>query len=215
MSKILDIKIGDRFGKLVVIGNSSPSHGERTYICKCDCGKEKNAKSSALYHQITTSCGCMKGENVRNGLFKAHGCKPFHNIHITRLRQNMITRCYRKNTKSYKDYGDRGIKICDEWLNSYDAFEKWCFENGWKENLEIDRIDNNGNYTPENCRFVTKLDNCNNRRTSRMITVFGETMSLANTARKYNVKYSKLQYLLDKGTPPEIAVERLQNNGTA
>ena len=215
MSKILNIKIGDRFDKLVVIGTSSPQHGERTYVCKCDCGKEIIAKSSGLFYHVTKSCGCMKWENVRNGKLKARGFKPFQNIHIIRLRQNMISRCYRKNTKSYKDYGERGIKICDEWLNSYEAFEKWCFENGWKENLEIDRIDNNGNYSPENCRFVTKLENCNNRRTSRMVTAFGETMSMADTARKYKVKYSRLQYYLDKGTPPETAIERLQKSGIA
>ena len=146
---------------------------------------------------------------------KAHNNKPFQNKNIVRLRQNMISRCYRKNTKSYKDYGGRGIKICDKWLNDYDSFEKWCFENGWEKGLEIDRINNEGDYTPDNCRFVTRRDNCNNRRTSRMITAYGETLSMANTARKYNIKYSALQSTLDAGVHPEAAIERLRCNGTA
>lgn len=215
MSKVLDIKIGDRFGSLVVIGTSAPRHKERTYVCRCDCGKEKIATSSSLFYGGTTSCGCMKGAHVREGYLKAHNNKPFQNKSIVGIRQNMISRCYRENTKSYKDYGARGIRICDEWLNNHDAFEKWCFENGWRKGLEIDRIDNDGDYTPSNCRFVTKQENCNNRRTSRMIEAFGETLSLANTARKYNIKYQRLQHLLDRGIPPETAIERLVRNGSS
>lgn len=213
MSKTLDIKIGDRFGNLVVIGTTYPVHKERTYVCRCDCGKEKIARSSGLFYGETTSCGCMKGQHVRESQLKANGNKPFQNKAIIRLRQNMISRCYRKNSKSYKDYGGRGIAICNEWLESQDVFEKWCMENGWQEGLEIDRIDNNGNYSPDNCRFVTRRENCNNRRTSRMITAFGETHTMADTARKYNVRYSTLQSLLDRGWNPENAIERLVNHG--
>ena len=215
MSKILDINIGDRFGNLVVIGTSAPKHKERTYVCRCDCGKEKIAKSSGLFYGETTSCGCMKGQHVKEAMLKANGNKPFQNKAIVRLRQNMITRCYRKYSKSYKDYGGRGITICNDWLNSYESFEKWCMENGWKEGLEIDRVNNNGNYSPDNCRFITRMENCNNRRTSRWITAFGETHTMADTARKYNVKYATLQSLLDRGMNPEVAIERLIGHGTA
>lgn len=215
MSKVLDIKIGDRFGSLVVLCMTEPRHKERTYVCRCDCGNERIATSSHLYHGITTSCGCKKGEHVREGRLKARGGKPFHNKHIVSLRQNIITRCYRKYSKSYKDYGGRGIKMCDEWLNDYESFETWCIKNGWRNDLEIDRIDNNGDYSPGNCRFVSKRDNCNNRRSSRMISAFGETMSMANIARKYGVNYSRLQTLLKKGICPEAAIERLRCDGTA
>lgn len=215
MSKVLNIKVGDRFGNLVVIGTSEPRHKERTYICKCDCGKEKIITSSSLFHGISTSCGCMKGIHVKEAYLKAHNNKPFQNKDIVRLRQNMITRCYRESSKSYKDYGGRGISICDEWLNSHDAFEKWCMEHGWEKNLEIDRINNEGDYSPQNCRFVTKRDNCNNRRTSRFVTAFGETLTLANIARKYGIRYQRLQYLLDKGIDPESALKRLGCHDTA
>lgn len=210
MSKVLDIKIGDRFGNLVVIGASMPQHKERTYVCRCDCGNEKIAKSSGLFYGQTTSCGCMKGAHVREGQLRSRNGKPFRNKSLVLLRQNMITRCYRKNSKSYSNYGGRGIKICDEWLNSQDTFEKWCIDNGWEKGLEIDRIDNEGDYSPENCRFVTKRENCNNRRTSRMVTAFGETLSLADTARKYGIKYSRLQSILYRGVAPETAIERLR-----
>lgn len=212
--KVLDIKVGDRFGNLVVIDTAPPAHSERVFLCKCDCGKEKEAKASNLFHGITTSCGCMKWIHVREGQLKARNYKPFQNKDIVRLRQNMITRCYRTSSKSYKDYGGRGIRVCDEWLNDHDVFEKWCYENGWEKGLEIDRIDNEGNYSPQNCRFVTKRENCNNRRTSRMVTAFGETHTLADTARKYGIKYSTLQCRLDKGIPPETAIERLRCDGT-
>lgn len=213
MSRVLDIKIGDRFGNLVVIGTSAPRHKERTYVCKCDCGNEKTATSSSLFYGVTTSCGCMKSVHLHESYIRSHGNKPLQSKDIVRLRQNMITRCYRKSSKSYKDYGGRGITVCDEWLKDHDAFEKWCFDNGWKKGLEIDRIDNEGNYAPENCRFVTKMQNCNNRRTSRMITAFGETLSMADTARKYGIKYSALQSSLDRGIPPEAAIERARCNG--
>ena len=89
---------------------------------------------------------------------------------------HMKERCSNPNNKRYDRYGGRGIKVCDEWLNDYYAFEKWALENGWSEGLAIDRIDNDGNYSPGNCRFVTAAENNQNRRTSRFYTYQGKIL---------------------------------------
>lgn len=107
-------------------------------------------------------------------------------------------RCYNPNSKSYHRYGGRGIKMCGEWLNDYLNFETWALSHGFEESLAIDRIDNNGDYSPENCRFVTLKENNQNRRTTRFYTIDGETKNLQQWCDYYGIKrgtvYTRLQH---------------------
>lgn len=152
---------GQRFGRLIVLREgkariSSTGKEYRTVICKCDCGNTKQIFTSNLTGNKTRSCGCIHGETVRT-----HGLGK-HPLYYT--WHCMKKRCYNSENEGYKNYGGRGIMICDEWLNDFKVFYDWAMINGYKKGLEIDRRDNDGNYEPTNCRFVTRRKNALNQR---------------------------------------------------
>lgn len=99
-------------------------------------------------------------------------------------------RCYNPNCKSYHRYGGRGIKMCDEWLHDFSAFEKWCYRNGYAKGLMIDRVDNDGDYCPENCRFVTNKENCQHKSNTRFYTYNGKTQNLTQWCDELGLSYS-------------------------
>ena len=115
----------------------------------------------------------------------------------TRLRrswENMLTRCYYQNKgRVYQRYGGRGISVCDEWRASFDDFRDWALSNGYEEDLELDRIDNDGNYQPDNCHFVTHKDNNRNRRNCRLISFDGKEQCLAAWAEELGINYETLR----------------------
>lgn len=179
-----------RFGKLTVkekLGRDS--HGEIRWLCVCDCGNEHISTSNRLTSGQTTCCrDCMiKKIGDTN---RTHGRTPRKLFYAY---VNMKTRCYNKNYSLYHRYGGRGIKVCDEWRNSFENFREWAMNNGWKEELSLDRIDNDGNYEPNNCKWSTVLEQSNNRRTNRLITYNGITDTMANWSRRMNIPYYVIQ----------------------
>lgn len=134
---------------------------KKTYcIYKCFCNKEFIAQKNNVDNGNTKSCGCLQKKRTSEAR-KTHGdCKTrLYKIYI-----HMKTRCYNKKEKQYKDWGGRGIVICQEWLNSYTSFRNWALENGYKKNLSIDRKDNDGNYEPSNCRWAKRTTQARNTR---------------------------------------------------
>jgi len=163
-------EVGKRYGRLVIIAEverhiSPAGKSLRVVKCECDCGKIKNFLLNNLTGKNNTqSCGCLNIERSRIENLK-HGLKD-HTLY--RKWYHIKTRCYNPKSDSYYRYGGRGIKVCEEWLNDFKAFYDWSISNGWQEGLEIDRIDNDGNYEPINCRYVTTTENNHNRNISKL-----------------------------------------------
>lgn len=159
MPPLIDLK-GKRFGRLIVVERIPISNKRTMWICKCDCGNEVSVDAYNLKSGHTQSCGCIHKE-VTSRINKTHG---LGNTRLYRIWNHMKTRCYRKSYHAFQHYGGRGIRVCDEWLHNFQSFYDWAMSNGYEENLSIDRIDTNGNYSPDNCRWATMADQNKNKR---------------------------------------------------
>lgn len=164
MYKFTDIT-GKRFGRLVVIERAANTKkGSAKWLCLCDCGKETIVRTSSLNNGGTKSCGCLQREHM-TALGYARK-KYDSNSRLYHIWQSMKQRCLNSNHRRYNDYGGRGITVCEEWKNSFQVFYDWAMANGYKENLSIDRIDNDKGYSPDNCQWATMKEQRNNRRDS-------------------------------------------------
>lgn len=187
MSKFIDIT-GNRYGNLIVIKRvDNQGKGFTVYECLCDCGNTKLVRANNLKSGAVKSCGCLRRNNTKNRT---------HNMSHTKLYRvwaNMKNRCYNQNLKSYKDYGGRGITVCDEWRDSFENFMNWAYSSGYTEHLTLDRIDNNGGYNPSNCRWTDPKKQANNRRSCVIYTHDGRSMNLREWCDYLNLNY-KLVY---------------------
>lgn len=198
MSKLRDLT-GQRFGKLIVIERAEnyiqPNGQKKTkWKCICDCGNEIVTVGHNLTRGVCTSCGCVRKEKVIK-MNKTHG-KSNHILYSK--WEHIKDRCLNPNDKGYKNYGGRGIKICDEWIDSFETFYNWSMQNGYKEGLTIDRIDVNGNYEPSNCRWVTMKEQSNNKRNNIYIEYNGEIKTLKQWCDELNMNYKKIHNRLYK-----------------
>lgn len=195
---------GNKFGRLTVIkeiGRDTKSR-QKLWLCKCDCGNEKITKTSYLTSGDTSSCGCYRKECELKNLSEFWGKPKTHGLSKTRLYTiwaDMKDRCNNKNNNAYKNYGGRGIKICDEWLDNFMNFYNWAIENEYDESLTIDRINVNGNYEPSNCRWTTWRVQAYNKRTSRKISIYGETKTAYEFEQQYGIKAHLLISRYNKG----------------
>ena len=203
MGKFRDLT-GMKFGRLTVISRAedyvSPNGRHRVqWVCRCDCGVEKIVLGEALTSGRTISCGCAHRE-IASRSNQTHGKTD------TRLYGvwcAMKRRCHNSNVPEYARYGGRGISICEEWDKSFETFEIWALSTGYDPDAKrgectLDRIDNNGNYCPANCRWVSQRDQMNNVSYNRLITHNGETHTLAEWAREYNIPYARLSQRISR-----------------
>lgn len=189
MGRPLDIA-GQRFGRLVALDEAERSgNGKRLWSCKCDCGNTVAVSTESLRSGNTKSCGCIKKELLvaRNRAAATHDMtdSPEWNSWCS-----MKARCLNKNSKSYEDYGGRGIKVCDRWLD----FINFYNDMGERPSgTSLDRIDVNGDYEPSNCRWATPTEQASNMRNNRLIEFDGQARTISGWSRETGIPLSTLR----------------------
>ena len=192
--------VGMKFGRLTVMDRESPKSKKTKglWVCKCECGNVIKVNTSDLKSGNTTSCGCKRKETLRQ-LRTKHGES---NTRLYNVWSDMKKRCYNTKNVDYKNYGGRGITVCDEWMD-FQNFYEWAIANGYDETAPrgqctIDRIDVDGCYEPENCRWVDRYIQMNNKRNNRILTYNGESHTLAEWCEIVNIPYNCLKSRLNK-----------------
>ena len=208
MGKINDLT-GRRFGMLVAVEYVGRKNGRTLWRCICDCGKESVTGYSNLMTGNTKSCGCMEKANLE--YFQRHSYRrksasldfsgTLNKHPLYGLWSSMLTRCYNKNSKHYNIYGGRGIKVCDRWLPVNFGFEHFVSDMGERpSNMHtLDRINNDGDYCPENCRWATITQQSNNKRKSIIVYYFGKRIYLKELCQIIGLNYSRVAHQIQKG----------------
>lgn len=186
---------GERFDRLEVIGTATDSKGKpkqsghsRVMRCRCDCGKIVDVALSNLARGNTTSCGCRARE-VSAERATIHGDAGSR---LYWIWHNMVERTTNPTAGRYQDYGGRGITICQEWRSSYADFMAWAMANGYQPGLQVDRVDNDGPYSPDNCRWATRKQQCRNTRRNTVVTYNGRPMALIEASELSGIPYGTL-----------------------
>lgn len=201
----VQINPGERYGRLVVIAQAGRNKENRLqYLCKCDCGNEATVLGKHLHSGNTKSCGCFKREaglaaNTTHGLSKTR---------LYRIWGNMIDRCERESSAKFPRYGGRGISVCAEWRNDFQAFYDWAMSAGYDPEAgygecTLDRKDNDGDYCPENCRWATNKQQSLNKECTRKIEHNGETHTLKEWSEITGVNYYTMHERYMRGEPAE------------
>lgn len=202
MGKLIDLT-GQRFGRLVVIERmTDTTPGRPRWLCQCDCGKEKVIHTNHLRSGHTRSCGCLRQDELVTRSRKYD--KP--NSRLLRVWGAMIHRCYIPSDRAYPYYGGRGIGVCEEWQNSFETFQIWALSNGYREGMSIDRIDNNGDYCPQNCRWTNRIVQANNTRANHLITWNGVSHTLMEWSRYMGINHATLRHRIRQGWSVERAL---------
>lgn len=195
--------IGKRYGQLTIIGTSDKSsrYGHRYVVCRCDCG---TVKEIALFHLTggaSKSCGC----GISKAIIKRCTTHGDSGKRLYAIWRGIKNRCLNPNENCYPSYGGRGISICPEWMD-YSIFKEWALNNGYQEDLTIDRIDVNGNYTPSNCRWIPFILQARNKRTNKIIEINGEKKLMIDWVKESPVYPSTVYDRIHKGWSIEDAL---------
>ena len=191
MNRVHDLT-GQRFGNLTVIGLDDKKQTRRTFwICECDCGNITSSRSDGLLSGAKKSCGCRKARVSAENVSKNHKHKQ-SGTRLYCIWQGMKARCYNPHDTRFDRYGGRGIKVCDEWKADFQNFFLWALENGYSETLQIDRIDNDGDYCPDNCKWSTHQEQSRNRSTNVNITIGNSTKSLTEWCEIFQLDFKMI-----------------------
>ena len=205
--------IGKRFGRVVVLERVNIKTRNIMWKCLCDCGATKIISGGNLKGGNVRSCGCLANESTTR-FAKVHGKS---HTRLFRVWSGIRNRCLCPNDKHYKDYGGRGITLCEEWKNDFMAFYNWAYANGYDETAPkgkctIDRIDNNKGYSPDNCRFVNLKVQANNKRNNHIVAVGKEALTVAEVADMANIEYNTMCGRVNKGWDIESAINTPLNS---
>lgn len=206
MSRAKDIR-GQNFGRLSVIERARSSEsGRARWRCRCICGNEIITDAYSLRSGATRSCGCLQKEvaaATSRKYIRTHNQK---NSRLYNIWSGIKGRTGNPAHQRYSDYGGRGIAVCPEWRNSFETFRDWSLSNGYRDDLSIDRKDNDGPYSPENCHWISRLDQANNKRNNRLIEFNGEIHTLAEWAKITGINYYTLKTRFSRGWDPQKAL---------
>lgn len=190
---------GRKFGRLTVVELDKARSKRKSYwICQCECGNRKTVRSDSLKNGAIRSCGCLRNEQAAINVSVNHS----HKMSKTRLYhtwQGMKKRCNNPDNSSYPRYGGRGITVCKEWESKFESFMEWALNNGYADNLTIDRIDNNGNYEPSNCRWTEPKAQARNRRSNIKVRYNGKSITLMELSEITGLNYGLLRARYDRG----------------
>lgn len=198
--KISSLKEGDIINNCIFISHEgfdiNNTGGQYIHLGKfrCNCGNNFISRVASVKNGHTSSCGCYNKRRVIEGNTTHNLSK--HPLYFTWYR--MVHRCNTKESKDYKDYGGRGIKVCADWEKDVNIFYNWSLNNGWNRSLSIERMDNNGNYCPENCKWTTAKEQARNRRSSRMINYNNKMITVAEYCETNNISYATISKRINK-----------------
>lgn len=213
MSTLKDLT-GMKFHNLTIIKRlPNTIDGSAMWECLCDCGNITAARGKNIRNGAVKSCGCLRKipYNKTHGMSKSRLYKEWAGIKA---------RCCYKSAKKEKSYGGRGISICEEWKNSFDSFKLWALKNGYNDSLTIERIDFNGDYCPDNCRWIPFSEQCNNKRSNIIITYNGKTQTLSQWCKELcldyklvNSRIKKLGWSFEKSISEPVKSKRSNKGG--
>ena len=204
-SKSLKDYSNKKFGRLTVLYRvENNKFNQVQWLCKCECGNEKIITANSLRNGTTKSCGCLKKEQDYINI--AHIKHNKSNTRLYNIWRHMKYRCNNPNGKRHKFYYDKGIKVCEEWKNSFQVFYNWAINNGYNDNLSIDRIDNNKGYYPNNCRWANSIQQNNNQSNNIKILYKGKEYSIKELAEQNNIKRATLYERIKRGWTIEKAI---------
>lgn len=194
--------IGEKFHKLTIIENKGiDKDGHTNYLFRCDCGNETKVALTLVKNGHTKSCGCMKYEskNIKHGKCSSR---------IYRIWSSMLTRCHNENSKSYKYYGEKGIKVCERWHNFDNFYEDT--KNNYSDELSLDRYpNNNGNYEPNNFRWATTTEQQINKNRTKLYNYNGELLCIPEISKKSGISKYTMYSRVAKGLPPEKTIYKV------
>lgn len=198
--------IGTRFGRFTVIDAAgSNKYKQRLVLCKCDCGTIREVTLSSLRLGTSRSCGCLRVElfmkrTITHGLHKRNG------LYV--LWCSMINRCENPNNARYKNYGARGIGVCEEWRKHYEKYYEWAINNGWSKGLSIERVDVNKGYSPENCKWIPKREQSYNKSNIVLIEHDGRKLTAQQWSRELNIPAYRIKKGLNAGNTIQQVIEQ-------